>query len=229
MCERLAQEGARVVIADIADASDTVRAVEATGGEAFALQVDLTQPPQVQRVVDTIMKHYGRLDILVHNVGIYEEEPFELLSFAQWQQMLDVTLNSLFLTTKAVLPPMKEGGFGRIIVLSSNTVWLGTPYLVHYVTCKMGMIGFVRSLAAEVGKYGITVNAITVGLTATQMPNAGNDRISKSLLEHILPAQCVRRSDEPEDVANIVAFLALPASGMITGQTINVDGGIARH
>ncbi len=229
MCERLAQEGARIVIADIADASDTVRAVEATGGTALALQADLTQASQVQKVVDTIMERYGRLDILVHNVGIYEEEPFELLSFDQWQRMLNVTLNSLFLTTKAVLPPMKENGFGRIIVLSSNTVWLGTPYLVHYVTCKMGMIGFVRSLAAEVGKYGITVNAITVGLTATQMPNSDNERISKSLLEHILPTQCVRRPDEPEDVANIVAFLALPASGMITGQTINVDGGIARH
>ncbi len=229
MCERLAQEGARIVVADIADASETVRAVEATGGEALAVRADLTQQEQVQRVLNTIVERYGRLDILVHNVGIYEEEPFELLSFEQWRRMIDVTLNSLFLTVKAALAPMKERGFGRIIILSSDTVWLGTPYLVHYVTCKMGMIGFVRSLAAEVGKYGITVNAITVGLTATQMPNADNERVSKSLLEHIVPAQCVHRADEPEDVANVVAFLALPASGMITGQTINVDGGIARH
>lgn len=229
MCERLAQEGATIAIADIADATATVEAVKATGGQAIAYRADLTNPQDVQATVDAILKTFGRLDILVHNVGIYEEEPFELISFEQWQRMINVTLNSLFLTTQAVLPPMKAGGFGRIIALSSNTVWLGTPYLVHYITCKMGIIGFVRSLAAEVGKYGITVNAITVGLTATQMPQSGNERISKSMLEHIIPAQCVHRPDEPEDIANIVAFLALPASGIITGQTINVDGGIVRH
>ena len=92
---------------------------------------------------------------------------------------------------------------------------------------KMGVIGFTRSLAAEVGKYGITVNTITVGLTATQ--NAGTSSVMSPLLEHIIPAQAVHRADEPEDIANVVAFLALPASGIITGQTINVDGGVARH
>jgi len=108
-------------------------------------------------------------------------------------------------------------------------VELSVPHYQSRATTNEGRGIWSHHRPFFVGKYGITVNAITVGLTATQMPNAGNDRISKSLLEHILPAQCVRRSDEPEDVANIVAFLALPASGMITGQTINVDGGIARH
>jgi 3-oxoacyl-[acyl-carrier protein] reductase len=91
----------------------------------------------------------------------------------------------------------------------------------------MGVIGFTRSLASEIGKHGITINAITVGLTATQRPN--DVRLSKTILEHILPEQAVHRPDEPEDIANLVAFLALPASGIITGQTINVDGGAARH
>jgi NAD(P)-dependent dehydrogenase (short-subunit alcohol dehydrogenase family) len=163
----------------------------------------------------------------VHNVGIYEEEPFELLSFDQWKRMIDVSLNSLFLCAHAVVPVMKQEQFGRIITLSSDTVWLGTPYLTHYATAKMGMIGFTRSLAAEVGKYGITVNTITVGLTATQRPS--NSPLSSSILQHILPAQIVHRADEPHDIANVVAFLALPASGIITGQTINVDGGVARH
>jgi 3-oxoacyl-[acyl-carrier protein] reductase len=91
----------------------------------------------------------------------------------------------------------------------------------------MGVIGFTRSLAAEVGSYGITINTITVGLTATQ--SVGMSPEMRPLLESILPAQAVHRADEPEDIANVVAFLALPASGIITGQTINVDGGVARH
>lgn len=226
-CERLAQEGAVVVIADIADASDTLAAVRDNGGEGMALQIDVTNPDDVHTMVEKTLEAYGRIDIFVHNVGLYEEEPFELLSFDQWKRMLDVNLNSLFLTVQAVLPAMKEASYGRIVVLSSDTVWLGTPYLTHYVTSKMGVIGFARSLSAEVGKYGITINAITVGLTATQKPSEG--RLSSTILGHILPAQSVHRSDEPEDIANVVAFLALPASGIITGQTINVDGGVARH
>lgn len=226
-CERMAQEGATIIIADIADASETLEAVKSIGGEVIALKVDVTNPDDVQRMVSTTLEKFGRIDIFVHNVGYYDEEPFELISFEQWKRMIDVNLNSLFLTVQAVLPAMKSAGFGRIIALSSDTVWLGIPYLVHYITTKMGIIGFVRSLSAEVGKYGITVNAVTVGLTATQKPE--NGRLSSTILEHIMPQQSVRRADEPEDIANVVAFLALPASGIITGQTINVDGGVARH
>ncbi|MBL7999134.1 MAG: SDR family oxidoreductase [Candidatus Kapabacteria bacterium] len=226
-CERLAEEGAHIAIADIADASETVAAVKAIGGRVSFHQGDLTDPDEVQRITDDIVKEYGRIDILVHNVGVYEEEPFELLTFAQWKRMITISLDSLFLTVHAAVPVMKQNSFGRIIMLSSDTVWLGTPYLTHYATAKMGMIGFTRSLAAEVGKYGITVNTITVGLTATQKPD--NSPLSGSILQHILPAQSVQRSDEPHDIANVVAFLALPASGIITGQSINVDGGVARH
>lgn len=229
-CERLAEEGANIVIADIDDSTETLRAVEALGAKALSLKVDATKPEDMQRMANEVIKAFGRIDILVHNVGKYEEEPFELLSFEQWKQMLTLNLDSLFLSVKAVLPSMKEHGFGRIIALSSDTVWLGTPFLTHYVTAKMGVIGFVRSLASEVGKYGITANAITVGLTAIQRPDAQtNGRVSSSILEHILPSQSVQRTDEPEDIANVVAFLALPASGIINGQAINVDGGVARH
>jgi NAD(P)-dependent dehydrogenase (short-subunit alcohol dehydrogenase family) len=228
-CERLAQEGANIVIADIADASETLASLKESGVEALSIKVDVTKPDDVQRMVEQTLGHFGRIDILVHNVGLYEEEPFELLSYEQWQRMMNVNLNGLFLAVKAVLPVMKERGFGRIIALSSDTVWLGTPYLVHYVTTKMGVIGFVRSLASEVGKYGITANAITVGLTAIQRMEPEKSRPSSSILEHILPAQTVQRGDEPEDIANVVAFLALPASGIINGQTLNVDGGVAKH
>ncbi|MFM2133390.1 MAG: hypothetical protein RL156_671 [Bacteroidota bacterium] len=226
-CERLAEEGALIAIADIADAQDTVNAVLAITPNVRAYRGDLSSPEDVQRIASDVLRDFGRIDILVHNVGLYEEEPFELLRFDQWKRMLDVSLNSLFLTAHAVVPIMKQAQFGRIITLSSDIVWLGTPYLTHYATAKMGMIGFTRSLASEVGKYGITVNTITVGLTATQRRT--DTELSRSLLEHIIPTQSVHRSDEPHDIANVVAFLALPASGIITGQTINVDGGVAKH
>ncbi|MBS1560178.1 MAG: SDR family oxidoreductase [Bacteroidetes bacterium] len=226
-CERLAEEGARLVIADLIEARETEEAVRAIGGDVLSIQADVTKPDDVERLIAAAMERFGRIDILVHNVGHYSEEPFELLTFEEWKHTLDLTLNSLFLTIRGVLPHMKKAGFGRIITFSSDTVWLGTPYLTHYVTAKMGVIGLTRSLASEVGRYNITINTITVGLTATQRTNAGGS--VSSILEHILPTQAVHRADEPEDIANVVAFLALPASGIITGQTINVDGGVARH
>jgi len=226
-CQRLALEGARIMIADIADASEAIERVREIGGEIEAVRVDATDEKQTQKMVRKTIERFGRVDVLVNNVGFYHEEPFELISYDEWKRMLSVNLDSLFLTTKAVLPAMKAQGFGRIIALSSDTIWLGTPYLVHYITSKMGVIGFVRSLASEVGKYGITVNAITVGLTATQRP--ANEKLVGSILEHLLPQQAVQRADEPEDIAGVVAFLASPESSIITGQTINVDGGVARH
>lgn len=228
ICERLAEEGAIVIIADIVSSSYELELMEESNIISRHFVVDVTDIPAVDAMIQEIVSAYGRIDILVHNIGIYEEEPFELLTFQQWNQMLHITLNSLFICTQAVLPVMKKNSFGRIITMSSDTVWLGTPYLTHYVTAKMGVIGFTRSLAGEVGRYGVTINTITMGLTATQRQDKQTP-LSSSLLEHIIPNQAVIRSDEPEDIANVVAFLALPASGIISGQTINVDGGVARH
>lgn len=226
-CERLAEEGAKLVIADLRDSAATVKHVRNAGGEVTSVVADLTKPEDVDVVIGTAIEKYGRIDILVHNVGVYHEEPFELLSFTEWKRTFEITLDTLFLTIRAVLPHMKKAGFGRIITFSSDTVWLGTPYLCHYVSAKMAVIGLTRSLASEIGKYGITINTISVGLTATQ--SAAEGAVSTTMLKHIIPAQAVHRADEPEDIANVVAFLALPASGIITGQTINVDGGVARH
>ncbi len=225
--ERLLQEGARLVIADLQDASSMAEDLRRQGGEVVAVQADLTTAVGAQQVIDMAVATYGTIDILVHNVGYYHEEPFELLAFEEWKRTLEITLDSLYHTIRAVLPHMKKAGFGRIITFSSDTVWLGTPYLTHYVTAKMGVIGLTRSLASEIGKYGITINTVSVGLTATQ--DARDGSMASAMLEHIIPAQAVHRADEPEDIANVVAFLALPASGIITGQTINVDGGVAKH
>lgn len=226
-CRRLASEGARVMIADIVDAEEVLEEVSSAGGEIDAVRVDVTEEEGAEKMARKTIERFGSIDILVNNVGGYEEEPFELITFADWKRMLAINLDSLFLTTRAVLPSMKEKGFGRIIALSSDTIWLGTPYLVHYVASKMGVVGFIRSLASEVGKYGVTANAVTVGLTATQRPPG--EKLVGTILEHLLPQQAVHRGDEPEDIAEVVAFLASPSSSILTGQTINVDGGVARH
>jgi NAD(P)-dependent dehydrogenase (short-subunit alcohol dehydrogenase family) len=228
--ELLALEGAQVIIADLDEAKDTLSSIDNIAGakKAYSIQTDITSEKAVNKLIAKVKEDFGRIDILVNNAGLYEEEPFDLLSFENWKKMLDINLNGLFLMSKAVIPSMKTQNFGRIINMSSNTIWLGTPYLVHYVTSKMGIIGFTRALASEVGQFGITVNAITVGLTATQRP-PGSRLTQGSILEHLLPPQAIHRAETPQDLAGIISFLASKESDIITGQTINVDGGVARH
>ncbi|HWF44290.1 MAG TPA: SDR family NAD(P)-dependent oxidoreductase [Candidatus Kapabacteria bacterium] len=225
-----ARQGAQVVLADIEQQQETVEKLHAIpdAAEPFVMEVDVTSEDDTRRMAADVKARFGRIDVLVNNAGLYDEEPFELLTLDAWKRVIDVNLTGLFLATKAVVPVMKQQKSGRIINLSSDTIWLGTPYLVHYVTSKMGVVGFTRALASEVGKYGITVNAITIGLTATQRP-PGTRLTQGNILGHLLPPQSIERAETPEDIANIVSFLASDASGIITGQTINVDGGVARH
>jgi len=230
IAELFAKQGAQVIIVDLDEAKETLSAIDTLDGakKAISVQTDITDESQVNALIAKVKKEFGKIDILVNNAGLYEEEPFDLLNFKKWKKMMEVNLDGLFLMSKAVIPHMKSQNFGRIINMSSNTIWLGTPYLVHYVTSKMGIIGFTRALASEVGQFGITVNAITVGLTAIQRP-AGSRLTQGSILEHLLPPQAIHRAETPEDLANIVSFLASDESAIITGQTINVDGGVARH
>ncbi|MEP7234137.1 MAG: SDR family NAD(P)-dependent oxidoreductase [Ignavibacteriota bacterium] len=230
IAELLAAQGLQVIIADLDEAAETVSAIAKinTARPASSIVTDITNESHVNDLIAKVKNDFGRVDVLVNNAGLYEEEPFELLTYDKWKKMMEVNLNGLFLMSKAVIPMMKSQNFGRIINMSSNTIWLGTPYLVHYVTSKMGIIGFTRTLASEVGQFGITVNAITVGLTATQRP-PGSLLTQGSILEHLLPPQAIARAESPEDLARIVSFLASDDSSIITGQTINVDGGVARH
>jgi 3-oxoacyl-[acyl-carrier protein] reductase len=230
IAHRFAQEGAHVIIADIADASETIDYIQAhqCKGSVSASRTDITVHTQTEDLVENTIKQFGRIDILINNAGIYDEEPFELISYDRWKQVVDVNLNGLFLMTSAVLPIMKKHSYGRIINMSSNTIWLGTPYLVHYITTKMGVVGFTRALASEAGQYGITVNSLTVGITASQRPNIP-ESVRGNLLSHILPKYGSLHGETPEDIAEIVAFLASEKASMINGQTINVDGGAARH
>ena len=225
---RLGAGGARVALLD-RDGDGLPAAVERLGGEgitATPLHVDLTDEDAVRAAVATVLAADDRIDILVNNAGIYPHRPFEELTFAEWRNVLATNLDSVYLCSSAVYPAMRERGYGRIVNVSSATFFIGYPGLTAYIASKGGIIGFTRALASEAGPYGITVNAITPGLIATEGVLGGEEA---GLFDEIVPEQAVPRRGEPEDIAECIAYLASPAASFITGQALNVDGGHRYH
>jgi NAD(P)-dependent dehydrogenase (short-subunit alcohol dehydrogenase family) len=225
---RLGADGARVALLD-RDGDGLAAAAAALGREgipALPLRVDLTDEEEVGAAVAGMLDAEGRIDVLVNNAGIYPHRPFEELTFSEWRHVLAVNLDSVFLCTNAVYPAMRVRGYGRIVNVSSATFFIGYPGLTAYIASKGGIIGFTRSLASEAGPHGITVNAVTPGLIATEGVLGGEEA---GLFDEIVPEQALPRRGEPEDIAECIAYLAGPSAGFITGQTINVDGGHRYH
>jgi NAD(P)-dependent dehydrogenase (short-subunit alcohol dehydrogenase family) len=225
---RLAADGASVALLDrdgerLGAAAD---ALSAQGLTVLPHTVDLTDEEGIGAAVAAVLSTEGRIDVLVNNVGIYPHRPFEELTYAEWRQVFAVNLDSVFLCTHAVYPAMRERGYGRIVNVSSSTFFIGYPGLAAYIASKGGIIGFTRALASEAGPHGITVNAVTPGLIATEGVLGGEEA---GLFDEIVPQQALPRRGEPEDIAECIAYLASPAAGFITGQTINVDGGHRFH
>jgi NAD(P)-dependent dehydrogenase (short-subunit alcohol dehydrogenase family) len=154
--KRLAPQGAKVVVADIADGAETVGAIKKTGGSAIGVRCDQTSEADVNKLRDAVERELGGCDILVHCAGIYPTAAIDEITFDQWRKVLSVNLDSVFLLVKAFLPGMKERGWGRIISVSSTTFHSGIGFNTHYTASKGGLIGFARSLASEVGDFGIT-------------------------------------------------------------------------
>jgi pyridoxal 4-dehydrogenase len=225
---RLAADGADVALLD-RDGERLGAAADALGAQGLAVlphTVDLTDEEGVRAAVAAVLSTEGRIDVLVNNVGIYPHRAFEELTYAEWRHVLAVNLDSVFLCTHAVYPAMRERGYGRIVNVSSSTFFIGYPGLAAYIASKGGIIGFTRALASEAGPHGITVNAVTPGLVATEGVLGGEEA---GLFDEIVPQQALPRRGEPEDIAECIAYLASPAAGFITGQTINVDGGHRFH
>jgi pyridoxal 4-dehydrogenase len=222
---RLAAEGARVALFD-RDGEALAAAVGRLGGEALSQAVDVTDEDQVGRGVQAVLSEAGKIDVLVNNAGIYPHFPFEQLTYADWRRVLATNLDSVYLCSHAVYPGMRGRGYGRIVNVSSATFFIGYPGLSAYVASKGGIIGFTRALASEAGPHGITVNAVTPGLIATEGVLGGEEA---GLFDEIVPEQALERRGEPEDIAECIAYLASPAAGFITGQTVNVDGGHRYH
>jgi NAD(P)-dependent dehydrogenase (short-subunit alcohol dehydrogenase family) len=229
---RLAENGASVLVVDMAEPTETLALIEATGARGIAHVGDVSQPDTAEAVAATVEKEFGRCDILVNNAGIYPMAPFEELDFAFWRRMFAVNLDSMFLFCSALLPGMRSRGWGRIVNMTSNTVGLNITHCVPYIASKAGVIGFTRGLASEVGVDGVTVNAI--GPSLVQTPTTMNREAGPGGLSpaeeatFIADMQAVKRPETPTDLVGTMAFLSSEDAAFITGQTIMVDGGLVR-
>jgi len=230
--QRLARDGAHVVLVDIKPCDETVRMVEEVGREAMAVVCDITSEESVGYLAVEVDALFGRCDILVNNAGIYPIQPFDEVTFADWRRVMALNLDAVFLVTKAFAPGMKRRGWGRIINVSSSTLNTVASGYTHYIASKGGVVGFTRALATEMGGHGVTVNAISPSLTRTpgtegRAPRAGRASMDEEF-EQIARLQPIRRVQMPGDLTGVVSFLASDDSAFMTGQTLYVDGGIVR-
>jgi len=223
IAKRIAQDDVIVVIADINEAKAKATAKELGG---LAVVTDVGDEKSVANLVKAVMAEYGRIDILVNDAAVVPFIPWENIDFTEWRRVMSVNVDGLFLMCRAVGDVMKESGYGRIINIASNVFVAGTPNLAHYVASKGAVIGFTRALAGEIGKFGITVNAVAPGLTESEGVMAGEHRHG---FDYVVPMQAIPRRGLPEDIAPTVAFLASEEARWVTGSTIVVDGGHTRH
>ena len=229
-CLAMAEHGAKLVIVDILDkeARQTAEEIQARNGSAIALKVDVTSEEDTLGMAEETIKQFGRIDILVNNAAMVygiTRKPFTQIPPAEWDKLMTVNLKGPFLCCRAVFPQMKKQGRGKIINLTSETAFTGSRHLIHYVTSKGGIISFTRALAAEVGQYGICVNAVAPGFTESESSQTVIDDIAK----YDISLTPLRRLEQPQDLVGAVIFLASSESDFITGQTLVVDGGRYMH
>ncbi len=227
----LASAGAIPVIADLdeAKAQSVADEVSALGIDGLAVRSDVSEPASVEALVAAVIEKYGRVDALVNNAAIFSTlkmRPFEEIPIDEWNRVMSVNITGQMLCAKAVLPHMKKAGWGRIVHISSAAVKMGRPNYLHYTTSKAAVIGMTRSMAREVGPFGITVNAILPGATFTEVPR---ETVSPQQKDSIIAMQCIKRSQEPNDLLGTVLFLVSEGAGFLTGQSITVDGGATHN
>jgi 2-hydroxycyclohexanecarboxyl-CoA dehydrogenase len=224
---RLAHEGVAVGVLDLdLGACGKVAAeIEATGGRALALASDITDRAQVTAAVAQLRAAFGPVTIVVNNAGITGFTPFREISDEQWDRMMEVNLKGTFIVTQTVLPDMEAAKWGRIVNISSSSAQTGAIGMAHYAASKGAMITLTRSLAQELGPLGITVNNIPPGSVMNTIMSEANRERFQIPVETLLKTIPVRRTGEPEDIANACAWLCSEQSGYVTGQTIGVNGG----
>ena len=229
ICTSLAAAGAAVACVDIdLDRAERVAGLVAgQGGRAVALQADVASQASIKGAVERAIGELGGVDILVNNAAVYPRRAWTEITEDEWNQVLAVNLKGYFLCARACFDSMKQRGHGHIVNVSSLTFFIGFSMLLDYVASKGGVVGFTRALAKEVGPDGVTVNAIAPGAFPTDA-----EKIHPNPQQYdkwVLDQQSIKRRGGPQDIGNLVVFLASDASSFITGQTIVIDGGWGVH
>jgi NAD(P)-dependent dehydrogenase (short-subunit alcohol dehydrogenase family) len=226
------REGANIVIGDIQDGKGTVNGVEKVGSKAIFVKADVSKQDQCNALAKAAMDRFGSIDVLVNNAGLLVTlKPFMEITTEEWMEVMEVNTLGPFHCTKAVFPYMKDRG-GKIINISSASIFEGVPGMPHYVASKGAIMAFTRSMARELGGYNINVNTIAPGFTHS----VGGDEFDKNktfppvpLDEIQLPLKCLKRPAYPEDLVGTAIFLATDDSKLITGQLIVHDCGMSFH
>jgi len=231
VAEHLAEQGARVVIGDVAGAPQAAQALAARGLSASGVQVDVVDPAQVAAMVEHAESLHGRLDVLVNNAGIYSSlvpKPFDQLTVQEWRRVLDVNVIGLFLCCKAAAQAFRRAGGGRIINISSGVAFKGNPLMAHYVASKGAVVSLTRALATELGPDNVLVNSVAPGFTLSDGVGR-NPTLVDGVKGPSLKNRVLARDMYPADLVGAVAFFAGSGAQFITGQTLVVDGGAYFH
>lgn len=229
IAQRFAREGARVTLMDVDEQAlaAAVEELKGAGHEVLGFAGDVSDPDDVDRTVNGTVERFGQLDILVNNAGVIRDNLIYKMSVEDWDTVMRVHLRGSFLCTKASQKHMVERGYGRIINLSSTSA-LGNRGQANYAAAKAGLQGFTRTLAIELGRYGITVNAVAPGFIVTDMTRATADRVGVPFDEFVKARAAdtpVRRVGYPEDIAAAALYFASEEAGFVTGQVLYVAGG----
>lgn len=219
----LAEEGASIIVNDInlEDVQSTANEVEALGVKTMTSNANVTNRSEVKELFNQIKEKYGKLDILVNNAGITRDALLLKMSEEQWDQVIDVNLKGVFNCTQFAALLMKEGNYGKIVNLASVSGQMGNIGQINYSATKAGVVGMTKTLAKELARFNINVNAVAPGIIKTPM----TDAIPEKVMEEMLKQIPLRKLGQPSDIANLVKFLVLEDSAYITGQVIACNGG----
>ena len=222
ICKIFCNEGATVALWDVLEEGQTTAdSISAGGGSIFFQKVDVTSQDSVDSAVANIIDNHGKIDVLINNAGIIRDRSILKMTREEWDMVLSVNVDSLFITTKAVLPHMKTANYGRIISASSINAFQGAFGQTNYSASKAAIVGFTHSLCREVGKYNITVNAVAPGFIKSEMSDSMPEEIIKSGIAQIP----VGRIGTPEDMGHAYLFLASKEAGFVSGHTLHANGG----